>query len=57
MAKAILFDLDGTLLDDSTEVFIPPYLNAPTRKVMPLVDSEKFIVQLQFYLPRWIFVV
>jgi FMN phosphatase YigB (HAD superfamily) len=47
MLKAILFDLDGTLIDDSMNTFLPPYFRALTEKVKHLVPPDKFIAQLQ----------
>lgn len=46
MPKAILFDLDGTLIDDSMETFLPPYFAALTKKLAHLVAPEKLIAQL-----------
>lgn len=47
MIQAILFDLDGTLIDDSVDTFIPAYFRALTKKVAHLVPPDKFIAQLQ----------
>jgi hydroxymethylpyrimidine pyrophosphatase-like HAD family hydrolase len=41
MPKAILFDLDGTLINDSMETFLPPYFAALTKKLAHLVVPEK----------------
>ena len=46
MPKAILFDLDGTLINDSMETFLPPYFAALTKKLAHLVAPEKLIAQL-----------
>jgi FMN phosphatase YigB (HAD superfamily) len=46
MLKAILFDLDGTLIHDSMDTFLPPYFRALTKKVAHLVPPDKFIAQL-----------
>ncbi|MBM3127585.1 MAG: HAD family hydrolase [Chloroflexi bacterium] len=46
MPKAILFDLDGTLIDDSMETFLPPYFAALTKKLAHLVAPEQLIAQL-----------
>lgn len=46
MTQAILFDLDGTLIDDSMDTFLPPYFAALTKKVAHLVPPDKFIAQL-----------
>ncbi len=47
MPKAILFDMDGTLIDDSMDTFLPPYFAALTKKLAHLVPPEKLIAQLQ----------
>ncbi len=46
MPKTLLFDLDGTLIDDSMDLFLPPYFEALTKKVAHLVPPEKLIAQL-----------
>jgi FMN phosphatase YigB (HAD superfamily) len=46
MPKAILFDLDGTLIDNSMETFLPPYFGALTKKLAHLVAPDKLIAQL-----------
>ena len=46
MLKAILFDLDDTLLGNSVEIFIPAYLQALTRRVVHLVSSDRLIAEL-----------
>jgi len=46
MPKAILFDLDGTLIDDSMETFLPPYFAALTKKLAHLVPPDRLIEQL-----------
>jgi len=46
MLKALLFDLDGTLLDSDMEVFLPRYLEALTPRVAHLIPPEKFVAQL-----------
>jgi FMN phosphatase YigB (HAD superfamily) len=45
--QAILFDLDGTLIDDSMETFLPPYFTALCKKLSHRVPPEKLIAQLQ----------
>ena len=47
MPKAILFDMDGTLIDDSMDTFLPPYFAALTKKLAHLVPPEKLIAQLR----------
>ena len=47
MPKAILFDLDGTLVDDSMDAFLPPYFAALTKKLAGWVEPARFIAQLQ----------
>jgi FMN phosphatase YigB (HAD superfamily) len=44
--KAILFDLDGTLLDIELNKFIPQYLNQLANWVAHLVPPEKFISRI-----------
>lgn len=46
MPKAILFDLDGTLISNSMETFLPPYFATLTKKLAHLVAPEKLIAQL-----------
>lgn len=46
MPQAILFDLDGTLVNDSMDVFLPAYFRALTKKLAHLVPPEKLIAQL-----------
>jgi len=46
MLKAILFDLDDTLLSNSMETFIPAYFQALTRWVAHLIPPEQLIVEL-----------
>jgi FMN phosphatase YigB (HAD superfamily) len=46
MVKAILFDLDGTLIDNDMDTFLPPYFKALTNRVAGLVDPKKLIAQL-----------
>lgn len=47
MIKALLFDLDGTLIENSMETFLPPYFSALTKKMAGVVPPDKFIAQLQ----------
>src|SRR5574341_504719 len=47
MIKALLFDLDGTLIQNSMETFLPPYFSALTRKLAGVVPPSKFMAQLQ----------
>ena len=47
MPKTILFDLDGTLVDDSMDAFLPPYFAALTKKMAGWVEPGRFIAQLQ----------
>ncbi|MCX7838408.1 MAG: HAD family hydrolase [Anaerolineae bacterium] len=46
MPKAILFDLDGTLIDNSMDTFLPPYFAALTKKLAHLISPDKLIAQL-----------
>lgn len=45
--KAILFDLDGTLIANSMETFLPAYFAALVKKINHLVPAEQFISQLK----------
>ncbi len=44
--KAVLFDLDGTLLDSDMETFLPPYLERISARIAHLMPPEKFIADL-----------
>ena len=44
--KAILFDLDGTLLDLNMDLFIPQYLKLLAANVAHLIKPSKFISKL-----------
>ncbi len=44
--KAILFDLDGTLLDSNMESFLPVYLKALSGRVAHLFEPKRFIAHL-----------
>jgi FMN phosphatase YigB (HAD superfamily) len=46
MFKAILFDLDDTLLDCSMDVFFPSYIEALTRYASAVVPPERFTKEL-----------
>ncbi len=46
MPPALLFDLDGTLISNSMETFLPGYFGALTKKLAALVPAEKLITQL-----------
>jgi FMN phosphatase YigB (HAD superfamily) len=41
--KAVLFDLDGTLLDNDLDVFLPRYLEAIAARVAHVVPPKQFI--------------
>ncbi len=47
MRKALLFDLDGTLISNSTETFLPPYFAALSKKLADLVPADKLVTQLR----------
>lgn len=47
MPKSLLFDLDGTLIYNEMDIFLPPYFAALTKKLAGLVAAEKLIEQLQ----------
>lgn len=44
--KAILFDLDGTLIDVNLKLFIPGYLNLLANSVAHLISPKKFIPKI-----------
>ena len=44
--KAILFDLDGTLLDSDMQVFLPHYLKQLAARVAHLIPPKEFIAHL-----------
>lgn len=46
MLKAVLFDLDDTLLGNSMDSFLPAYFQALTRYLDHLVPPERLIAQL-----------
>ncbi len=46
MPKTLLFDLDGTLIHNSMDTFLPPYFDALTKKLAGLVPADKLIAQL-----------
>ena len=46
MPAAILFDLDGTLLDNDMDRFMPAYLAALSRRLAPVVPSDTLISAL-----------
>jgi HAD superfamily hydrolase (TIGR01662 family) len=46
MIRAVLLDLDDTLLDNDMERFLPPYFVALSRRVAPFVESDKFVKTL-----------
>ncbi|NLK01356.1 MAG: HAD family hydrolase [Clostridia bacterium] len=46
MIKAVLFDLDGTLLPIDTDEFLQQYMAALGKKVSHIMDTEDFIKQL-----------
>jgi FMN phosphatase YigB (HAD superfamily) len=47
MIKAILFDMDGTLIENSMDTFLPPYFSSLSKKLAPLVAPDKLIAQLR----------
>jgi FMN phosphatase YigB (HAD superfamily) len=44
--QAILFDLDGTLLDNDMELFLPPYFRMLSARMAHILPPEPFIAQL-----------
>jgi len=43
MISALLFDLDGTLLDSDMDIFMPPYLRALAARLSPVVPPETLL--------------
>lgn len=43
MLKAVLFDLDDTLLHNNMDTFLPRYFRLLTRKMAPLIPPQKLI--------------
>jgi len=46
MLKAILFDLDNTLLGNSMATFVPAYFQALTRYVAHLIPPDRLLTEL-----------
>jgi HAD superfamily hydrolase (TIGR01549 family) len=46
MLKAILFDLDDTLIGNSMETFVPAYFQALTRYMAKLIPPERLVSEL-----------
>lgn len=46
MLKAVLFDLDDTLLANDMAVFLPPYLEALSGYARPLIEPKRFVAAL-----------
>jgi FMN phosphatase YigB (HAD superfamily) len=44
--KAVLFDLDGTLLDSNMETFLSPYLKLISGRIASIMPPQEFIAQL-----------
>ena len=44
--RAVLFDLDDTLLGNSNEAFLPPYFQALQRRAASLMPPDEFLAQL-----------
>jgi FMN phosphatase YigB (HAD superfamily) len=44
--QAILFDLDGTLLDNNMDLFLPPYFKLLSARVAHILQPEPFIAHL-----------
>jgi phosphoglycolate phosphatase-like HAD superfamily hydrolase len=47
MIQALLFDMDGTLIENSMDTFLPPYFSSLSKKMAHLVPPQKFITQLR----------
>lgn len=45
--RAVLFDLDGTLLENDIDAFLPPYFELLSARVSHLVDRDKFLKDLR----------
>jgi len=45
-AKAVLFDLDGTLLDSNMDVFLPHYFKLLTARVAHILPPDEFVACL-----------
>jgi FMN phosphatase YigB (HAD superfamily) len=48
MLRAVLFDLDDTLLGNSMDTFLPAYFQALTRYLDHLIPPERLIAQLMY---------
>ncbi|MCJ7676543.1 MAG: DinB family protein [Anaerolineales bacterium] len=46
MIEALLLDLDGTLLDNDIDAFLPSYLKALSRHMAPWVPPDRLVPQL-----------
>ncbi len=46
MIRAILFDLDDTLLENANETFLPAYFRALTQKLAHLIPPDEFLGRL-----------
>ena len=46
MPKTLLFDLDGTLIENSMDTFLPPYFASLTKKLAHRVPPQRLIDQL-----------
>lgn len=46
MPPALLFDLDGTLISNSMDTFLPGYFAALTKKLADLIPPDKLVAQL-----------
>ena len=44
--RAVLFDLDGTLLDSNMETFLPHYLKRISARVAGIMPPQEFVAQL-----------
>ncbi|OQA41529.1 MAG: 2-deoxyglucose-6-phosphatase [Chloroflexi bacterium ADurb.Bin325] len=44
--KAVLFDLDGTLLDSNMESFLPVYLKALSARIAHILPPQQFVAHL-----------
>jgi HAD superfamily hydrolase (TIGR01549 family) len=46
LIRSILFDLDGTLLDNTMDTFLPKYLEALVPRMAHLIPPHRFVEQL-----------
>lgn len=47
MPKTLLFDLDGTLIENSMDTFLPPYFKSLTKKLAGVIEPQQLVAQLK----------